>query len=103
MHTNLYSFRPQDKKEFRPESDLFRVDPLWKKIYGEISTIMGPAVFPIEACYFGAITPRHERVDIYCQTEEVAQFARHYDFVILAELRKYFPSIKELRFQEKDH
>ncbi|MBP9691886.1 MAG: hypothetical protein KBD90_00960 [Alphaproteobacteria bacterium] len=76
-------------------------DPLWKRICSEVVRMMGPlAVLKISECRVGPLSSRERRLDLYCPTEEVAQFVQEYAFVILGEIQQYFPELKELKINK---
>ena len=73
-------------------------DPLWKSVCIEIANMMGPfAVLKTWDSKLGSFSHQHKTMDLYCQTEEIAQFIRPYSFVILGSLQRYFPMMKDLR------
>lgn len=84
-------------------------DPLWKRICRELESMMGSfAVLKLWKCELGTLSSCAKTLDLYCQTEEVAQFAHQYAFVILGALQPYFPVLKELEVKvtsatEKKH
>jgi len=60
--------------------------------------IMGPpSVLKIWNSALGSLSFQDKMIDLYCQTEDVAQFIQCYDFIILGSLQHYFPALKELR------
>ncbi len=72
-------------------------DPLWKHVCTEVMNIMGPAsVIKIWNSTLGALSSHDKLLDLYCQTEESAQYVQQYAFVILGSLQQYFPALKEL-------
>ncbi len=75
-------------------------DPLWKSICTEMIDMMGAsAVLKIYSSRLGSFSPQHKTIDLYCQTEETAQFTRQYSFVILGSLQRYFPTVKDLKIK----
>ncbi|MBY0291814.1 MAG: hypothetical protein K2W92_00790 [Alphaproteobacteria bacterium] len=75
-------------------------DPLWKSICTEMTDMMGPfAVLKMWDSRLGSFSRQYKTMDLYCQTEEVAQFIRQYSFVILGSLQRYFPMMKDLRIK----
>ena len=75
-------------------------DPLWKSICTEMADMMGPsAVLKICDSRLGSFSHHHKTMDLYCQTEEIAQFTRQYSFVILGSLQRYFPTVKDLQIK----
>ena len=78
-------------------------DPLWKRVCAEIVNMMGPpSVLKIGNCRLGSLSPQDKIIDLYCPTEEIAQFVEQYAFVILGSLQRYFPALKELRVRTED-
>jgi hypothetical protein len=72
-------------------------DPLWKCVCGEVIKMMGPlAVLKIWDSQLGSFSTYSQDIEIYCKTEDAAQFVQQYAFVILEGLRGYFPTIKNL-------
>ncbi|MBY0292652.1 MAG: hypothetical protein K2W92_05120 [Alphaproteobacteria bacterium] len=77
-------------------------DPLWKSVCIEMTDMMGPsAVLKMWNSRLGSFSHHHKTMDLYCQTEEIAQFIRQYSFVILGSLQRYFPMIKEVKIKIK--
>ena len=75
-------------------------DPLWKSICTEMTDMMGPsAVLKMCDSRLGSFSHHHKTMELYCQTEERAQFTRQYSFVILGSLQRYFPTVKDLRIK----
>ncbi len=72
-------------------------DPLWRRICDEILAIMGPIAVQLFQVELGV--PQDKTMDIYCQTSELAHLVRTYNFVVLAALQRYFPSLKALNIQ----
>ncbi len=73
-------------------------DPLWQEICREVAHMMGPCgVLKMWDSTLGPLSSHHQRVDLYCQTEEIARFVRQYAFVILASLQRYFPAVKSVK------
>ena len=77
-------------------------DPLWKSICTEMADMMGPsAVLKMCGSRLGSFSHHHKTMELYCQTEEIAQFTRQYSFVILGSLQRYFPMMKNLQIKIK--
>jgi hypothetical protein len=77
-------------------------DPLWKHICNEVMHIMGPlSVLKIWNSKLGALSSQDKIIDLYCQTEESAQFVQQYAFIILGSLKYYFPVLKKLRIRSE--
>ena len=73
-------------------------DPLWKAVCTEMVNMMGPlAVLRMWNSSLGSFSYQHRVMDLYCQTEEIAEFIHQYSFVILGSLQRYFPMIKDLK------
>ena len=72
-------------------------DPLWRQVYIDAIKMMGPPAHQIWKAQLGPFSSKDTVIDLYCPTQKVAEFIEQYDFVILATLRLYFPSLKELR------
>jgi len=79
------------------EHTLLMEDPLWKEVCTETVRMMGPLAQHIEQARLGSFSPQDKTIELYCQTDEVAQFIQQYTFIILGSLRRYFPALKELR------
>jgi len=77
-------------------------DPLWDRVCAEMVSIMGPAALQIRNVQLGVLSSHDKIVDLYCQTEEIAQFIGRYDFLLLGSLQQYFPALKELRINNTD-
>lgn len=72
-------------------------DPLWKHVCTEVIHMMGPSsILTIWNVRLGSLSPRDKIINLYCQTEEVAEFIQQYAFVIIGTLQHYFPALKEL-------
>ena len=84
------------------EYDLSLIDdPLWRKICYHIEGMMGSlSVSKIWECKLGSFSFETHDIEVYCQTEETAQFLQEYAFVILGELKQYFPTLKELKVSQ---
>ena len=84
------------------EYDLSLIDdPLWRKICYHIEGMMGSlSVSKIWKCKLGSFPFEENNIEVYCQTEETAQFLQEYAFVILGELKQYFPTLKELKVSQ---
>lgn len=79
-------------------------DPLWKQVCTECIDMMGPApVLKIWSSSLGSLTPETKTMDLSCPTKEAAQLIQQYDFVILGMLRRYFPTLNELRIEIKSN
>lgn len=77
-------------------------DPLWKSICTEMTNMMGPsAVLKMWDSRLGSFSHQHKTMNLYCQTEEIAQFTRQYSFVVLGSLQRYFPMMKNLKVKIK--
>ena len=75
-------------------------DPLWKSICTEMADMMGvSAVLKIYSSRLGSFSHHHKTMELYCQTEEIAQFANQYSFIILGSLQRYFPTVKDLKIK----
>ena len=74
-------------------------DPLWRHIYSEALKMMGASIEQIWQTKLGPLSPKDTTIDLYCQTEEIAQIVQQCDFVILESIQMYFPHIKELRIK----
>ena len=73
-------------------------DPLWKSICAELASLAGPFfVQKIWDSKLGSFSHRHKTMNLYCQTEDTAQFINQYSFLILGSLQRYFPMIKDLK------
>ncbi len=73
-------------------------DPLWKKVCCHVENMMGPlSVDKIWECRLGVFSSKEKDIDIYCQTKESAQFLKQYAFVVLGELKQYFPALQKLK------
>ncbi len=73
-------------------------DPLWKSVCAEMVDMMGPlAVLKMWNSRLGSFSHQYKTMDLYCQTEEIAQFIQQYSFVILGSLQRYFPMMKDLK------
>lgn len=98
MHTKFSSFRPPTRERFSPTHGFpLGEDPLWKQVCAEVVSIMGPVALQIRQAQLGGLSSRDKTVDLYCQSEDIAQFIQRYDFLILGSLQHYFPALKELR------
>lgn len=77
-------------------------DPLWKSICTEMTNMMGPsAVLKMWDSRLGSFSHQQKTMNLYCQTEEIAQFIQQYSFVILGSLQQYFPMMKDLKVKIK--
>jgi hypothetical protein len=77
-------------------------DPLWKSVCAEMVDMMGPlAVLKMWNSSLGAFSHQHKTINLYCQTEEIAQFIHQYSFVVLGSLQRYFPMMKDLQIKIK--
>ena len=77
-------------------------DPLWKHVCTDIINMMGPlSVLKIWNSRLGSLSPQGTIIDLYCQTEEIAQFTQQYAFVIMGALQRYFPALKELNVKNE--
>ena len=75
-------------------------DPLWKSICTEMVDMMGAStVLKIYSSRLGSFSHHHKTMELYCQTEEIAQFANQYSFIILGSLQRYFPTVKDLKIK----
>jgi len=75
-------------------------DPLWKRVCQDVKDLMGTAsVLKIWKSYLGPFSSQDKYLNIICENEEIAAFIQQYDFVILGSLRKYFPTLKQLKAQ----
>lgn len=73
-------------------------DPLWQRICADVIHMMGPlSAQKVTKCRLGEISGMDKVAEIYCQTDEVANFLEHYAFVVVGSLKKYFPALKEIR------
>jgi len=98
MHTKFSSFRPPHRERFSSKRCFsFNRDPLWEYVCSEVVNIMGPIALQIRRAQLGTFSSRDKTVNLYCQTEEIAQFIQCYDFIILGSLQHYFPALKKLR------
>lgn len=77
-------------------------DPLWDHVCTEVIDIMGPIALQIRHVHLGELSSQDKIVDLYCQSEDIAQFLERYDFLILGSLQHYFPALKELRICSAD-
>ena len=76
-------------------------DPLWEKVCRHVEDMMGPlSVVKIWECKLGLFSSEEHNIEIHCNTEDAAQFLRKYAFVILGELKQYFPALKELKISQ---
>jgi hypothetical protein len=102
MHTKFSSFRPPTREGFS-STHCFSLgeDPLWKQVCAEVLSIMGPFALQIRQVHLGALSSRDKTVDLYCQSEDIAQFIQRYDFLILGSLQHYFPALKKLRIRSE--
>ncbi len=84
------------------EYDLSLIDdPLWRKLCCHIEDMMGSlSVSKIWECKLGSFSFEEKDIEIYCQTEETAQFLQEYAFVVLGGLKQYFPALKELKVSQ---
>lgn len=84
------------------EYDLSLVsDSLWKKVCYHIEDMMGSfCVSKIWECKLGSFSFEENNIEVYCQTEDTAQFLQEYAFVILAGLKPYFPALEELKVRQ---
>lgn len=78
-------------------------DPLWKHVCMEIQNLMPPLfVLKLSECQLGPFLPKGKQVDLYCP-EGAVESIRQYDFVILACLQKFFPTLKRVRVKLEKH
>ena len=77
----------------------FIKDPLWRHIYCEALRTIGPTAEQIWQVQLGPLSHIDTTLDLYCYTSEIAQILQQYNFIILDNLRQYFPAIKELRIK----
>lgn len=84
-----------EKKAENPLSSI--KDPLWKHVCMEIQNLM-PSLFDLKLseCQLGPFLPQSKQVDLYCPEGTVNPIGQ-YDFVILACLQKFFPTLKRVR------
>ena len=74
-------------------------DPLWKHVLMEIQNLMPPLfVSKLSECQLGSFLPQGKQVDLYCP-EDTVNSIEQYDFVILACLQKFFPTLKHVRMR----
>ena len=71
-------------------------DPLWKRVCAEAINIIGP-LFILKIWNSRLGSPQDKIIDLYCPTEEAAQFTQQYAFVVIGILQQYFPALKELK------
>lgn len=72
-------------------------DPLWRDICTDLmKTIGSPLVLKIWESQLEDFSAQSQQISLKCKTEDTAQFARQYAFVILGSLQRYFPSVKAL-------
>ena len=77
-------------------------DPLWKSVCTEMVNMMGPlAVLKIWNSSLGTFSHQQKTINLYCQTEKIAQFIHQYSFVVLGSLQRYFPMMKDLQIKIK--
>ena len=69
-------------------------DPLWRRVCSDILQLMGPIAAQIFQVQLGV--PRDNVLDLYCETQEMVEFLKTYNFVVLATLQRYFPSLQRL-------
>ena len=75
-------------------------DPLWKKVCTELINMMGPvSVLKVWNSTLGPLSPENKSIELACKAKEAAHFIQQYDFVILSILRRYFPTLNELRVE----
>jgi hypothetical protein len=73
-------------------------DPLWKKVCRHVENMMGPlCAIKIWECKLGSFSSEENNIEIDCKTEEAAHFLKKYAFVVLGELKQYFPALKKLK------
>lgn len=78
-------------------------DPLWRYICTEVVKIMGDTVISkIWNMWLGNLSSQSKSIDIYCPTEEAADFLYQYPFVIIGCFQKYFPAISDLRIKSSE-
>lgn len=74
-------------------------DPLWNHVYSEALKVIGPCARKIQESKLGPLSPKDETILFHCNTEEAAQLIQQYSFIFLESLKRYFPSLKELRVE----
>ncbi len=83
------------KKAENPLSSI--KDPLWKHVCMEIQNLMPPLfILKLSECQLGPLLPQRKQVDLYCPKDTIKSIGQ-YDFVILACLQKFFPTLKQVR------
>lgn len=70
-------------------------DPLWKRVCADAVHLMGPIALQIFQVQFSL--PQDHTLDLYCHTEEISRFLQCYNFVVLESLKRYFPTLKQIR------
>ena len=75
-------------------------DPLWKIVCRDFLNMMGSAsVLKIWDSTLGEVYFRSKNIELFCKTEEAAQFIQLYNFVILGSLQVYIPSLNQLQIK----